>query len=322
MNGEWIISMTPVEGMTWTYDEVYIASKTDPNIAVVEVDMTDNPHVSKTEVDAFLSGLSKDEREARVHGKFVQIGGLVYKMFDGDKHIIDPFLPSRDYLHFAMMDHGFNNPTAWLWGAIDKDGRMFIYDEHYESGQIVSYHAQKVHEINRSHGFEPAYNVGDPSIKAVDPITGTSVQLEYQDYGISIVPGNNDVKAGINRIARLFTGINESPLLYITRNCVNLIYELPRLRWATWATRKAIFDKNKKEEQHKKNDHACDALRYGVASRPQVEDSISVPKDGNWIGAPSAVVEKDREGKFIGRRDEDLVSSRKENWDWHLGTDW
>lgn len=273
------LTMTPTEGMTWVFDEIYEAAETNPDIDCVTVDLTENPHVNYGEIEAFLSGLTGEEKEMRLKGKFVQIGGLIYqKYFDKTKHIIEPFIPPPDWMHFAGMDHGFNNPTCWLWAAVDPDGRIFIYDEHYQSSQIVSYHAKKVHEINAAHERVPEYYVGDPSIRNVDPITGTSILIEYMDHDVPIVLGNNDQRAGINRVSRYFEGIDGHPRLYITKNCVNLVTELPRLRWSTWSSKKLVADRNKKEDQHKKNDHACDALRYMIASRPEYDDGTEIPK--------------------------------------------
>jgi len=268
-------------------------------------------------VQAFLSGLSADEVKARVHGHFVQVGGLIYKQF-GSKHIIDPWRPEPGAaLVVATLDHGFNNPTAWLWGAIDREGRVIIFDEHYESGQIVGYHAQRVHEINATHGYPPAYYVGDPSIRNVDPITGTSVQLEYMDYSIPVMPANNDVRGGINRVARLLEGQEGRPSLYITRNCVNLIYEMHRYRWGTWANKRANFDKNKKEEPHKKNDHAVDALRYLIASRPLKDDGTDIPNFSFGELAARAV------DPNIPRVDAGVLApARNGHVDFTLGDDW
>lgn len=317
VGGKWILTMTPVEGMTWVYDEIFLAAATDPNIERWVMDIYANPHINRGDIDMVLSGLTDDEKKARAHGKFVQIGGLIYKMFDPEIHVIDPFLPPKDWLHFAGMDHGLNNPTAWEWGAVNKDGIVIIYDEHYENGQLVKYHAQKVHEINRSHGIEPAYNVGDPSIRNRDPITGTSIQLEYIEHGIPIILGNNDVKAGIQRVARyLQPDENLRCKLYITRNCPNLTWEIQRHRWSTWASKKANFDKNKKEEPHKKNDHACDTIRYMIASRPEIDVGTEIPEAGNFIGAPAALIAGEP------RYDEGVKSLGQNNWDWHMGSEY
>lgn len=330
--GDWWISMTPVEGMTWTFDELYIASKTDPGIAVIQVDMGENPHISPDEIDAFMVGLSVDERKARVHGRYVQIGGLIYAKAFSATNVIDPIIPPKSWLHVASLDHGLNNPTCWLWGAVDRDGRIVIYDEHYESQQLVSYHASVVHVRNQEHGRAPDYYIGDPSITQRSPLSGESVQLEYVEHGIPVMLGDNNVSGGLQRVARYLLGVEDPksltepkariPRLYITRNCTNLLWELPRYRWSNWATRKTRDDKNKKEEPHKKNDHACDALRYLVSSRPQqVDDGSHVPAiilpDGANVPVSSPV-----DSEF-GITPEDFSGvNRPEGWDPELGTDY
>lgn len=274
--GHMWLTMTPLFGMNWVYDGLYLAAKTNPMIHVVEVDMAHNPHLNQGEISSFLSTLTDEEREARQHGRFVALGGLIYKNFS-QKHIIDPLIPDKTWLHFTSMDHGLNNPTAWLWIAVGPDGEVIVYDEHYEDQQLVGYHAKAVLERELRNQLVPSYRIGDPSIVQRNPITGTSVQLEYMDYGIAVAPGTNDVAGGINRVARYLDGVEGVPKLHITRNCVNLIDEMARYRWASWATKKMGYDRNKKEEPHKKNDHACDALRYAIASRPLYDDGLDIP---------------------------------------------
>lgn len=321
--GDWWITMTPVEGMTWTFDDLYEPGSTgdDPNILVVEVDTTENPHLNPGEIDLMLSGMSEDEKTARIHGQYVRRGGLIYKNFSEAVHVVDPILPPVDWLHVAALDHGFNNPTAWLWGAVDKDGRILIYDEHYKSGWVIAQHAEEVHKRNQNHERVPSYYVGDPSIRNTDPITGTSVQIEYIDCGLPVILGNNDVKAGLDRVYKMFgephvQNAQLPPRLFVTRNCVNLIWELKRYRWASWANKKLNFDKNKKEEPNKKDDHACDALRYFIASRPLTEDGSipenSIPYDAVVANSP-----------YRGLTDPGVSKTTlRENYDPLLGTEW
>jgi hypothetical protein len=311
--------MTPVDGMSsWIYDDLYLAAKEDTDVKVVEVQMDDNPHVNWGDANVLLAGLTDEELEARKKGKFIQIGGLIYKMFDPNKHVIDEIHIPEDWLMVAGMDHGFSNATAWLWAGVNKDGRVVVFDEYYKSGEIIRTHAEAVHERNKEHGRYPDYYVGDPSIRNVDPITGTSVLLEYIDYGIPIVLGNNDQKAGINRVARYLTGVNGVPQLLITRNCTNLIREIARLRWAHWANKKSRDDKNKKEEQHKKDDHAADALRYLIASRPELDTGTHAPQPApvDKHGATEAV-------SHDNRYDDELTTVGTPSvYDPNLGDDW
>lgn len=229
--------------------------------------------------------MNADDKKSRVKGQFVQIGGLIYKHFSQEKHVIDPIDPRklRDWYWYASLDHGFNNPTAWLWHAVSPDGKCITFDEHYVSGEVVDYHAQAVRAKVETHGRAPDIYVGDPSIRSVDPITGTSIHLEYTKAGIPIVLANNDVSAGINRVSSYL----ESGNLVITRNCINLIGEMQRYRWKTWASKRIQHLNNNHEVAHKKNDHAVDSLRYFIMSRPDLAPMPDMPGEKkNPLGLP------------------------------------
>lgn len=349
VEGDMWLTMTPVEGMTWTYDGLYEmngkADETGYDVVVIEVASDENVHLNQAEIDMLFAGLDEDERKARKEGKYVHVGGLVYKMFNADLHVIDQMIPPREWMHFAMMDAGFNNPTAWYWGAVNNEGEIIVYDEHYESQRTVDYHAKIVLEKEKANGRVPVYRVGDPSIRNTDPISGTSVQIEYIENGVAIVPGNNDVKAGLVRVAGMLKGteilgpdgeVLNRPKLYITRNCERLIWEIPRYRWSTWATKKMQEQKNPKDEPHKKDDHGCDALRYGVMSRPMMDDGSGVP-DLSDIVVPESPVGASVSVSAMDRYDEELMTPDMlrdrglrsshlnpayENYDDVLGSDW
>lgn len=285
--GDWWITMTPVEGMTWTYDDIYERSNPlndnyDPNIFSVEVDSDMNPHINPGEIDVLLAGLSDDEKKARQHGQYIQRGGLIYPNFNPIIHVIQPIDPRQlnpvDWMHFSSMDHGYANPTSWHWHAINREKKMVVYDEYYVREQIVKVHAENVLLRDSNHGVAPTYRVGDPSIRNVDPVTGTSVHMEYAEHGVPILLGNNDFVAGSNAVRTKFGSPTIPPTLYICSNNIMLIHELKRYRRALWPNRKMDREKNQKEEPHKKDDHACDDLRYAVASRPEVED-FSLPEE-------------------------------------------
>ena len=323
--GDWWITMTPVEGLTWTFDDIY-SRAVELKYLVVEITMDENPYIGTNEIDTFFAGMSEDDKKARRRGQYIPVGGYIYGNFISDANWINPVVPPVDWMHFNGMDHGFTNPTAWLWGAVNKEGFMVIYHEHYEAGRLVSYHAKRVREINKELNRVPVYSVGDPSIRNIDPITGTSVHLEYAEHGVPIILGNNDQKAGIQRTSRLLKGIEivgddgttivHKPKLYVTRDCPNLIHEIKMLRWAVWRDKKSQYEKNKKEEQQKKDDHAADALRYMVSSRPELDDGVVIPNKPVFQDASDAV------SSLGPARDRELVKTFNNSHDDHLGSDW
>lgn len=280
------MTMTPVEGMTWIYDTIYMPGKKGDNgIEVIEVDMTDNPHLTPAEIEFFVSGLTEEEKEARLHGRFVQLGGVIYKQFDakpGGLHVIDgSFTPPKDWLWTVSLDHGFNNPTAVLFNAVSPDGDAITFKEHYRSGWTVDKHAERIHEMIRELGKRPELFIADPSIRNIDPIGGSSVQNEYIKYGLPFMLANNDVKAGINRVNRYMNKKRNGKASWsVSSECYNLIKELQRYRWKTYTSKKIQSQHNPFEEPHKKDDHAADSLRYFIMSRPDLVGGYTAMADG------------------------------------------
>lgn len=279
---EWF-TLTPVEGMLWIYDQIYEPGLINsPLIDVVEVDMAENPYLDQDEVKEFLAKLSPEEREIRGHGKFVQRGGLVYKAFGLKTHTIDVLDPKKligpEYRWYMSLDHGFNNPTAVLWHAVDRDNRVITFDEHYEAEQIVEYHAEVIKQRAKIHGRVPDLRVCDPALAQRQAVTGTSIQTEYAMRGVGMATGNNDVLTGVAKVNEyLALGKDNKPNWLITRNCANLIREIQRLRWKTWASKKQQSQNNPYDQIHKKDDHACDSARYFFSFLPELKQSPPLP---------------------------------------------
>lgn len=272
--GHWWITMTPVEGMTWVYDDVYLPGLTPGgNIAVITIDSSENPYISDAEIEDAISGLDSAEKQARKEGKFVQIGGLIYgKNFDLKKHVIPPLSVGQlqgiaSWTHYASLDHGLNNPTCWLWHAVSPKGNVITYDEVYDNERLIFSYAAEIHERNKWDGRRPPdLYVGDPAIAQRNAQTGDSIQIAYIKEGIPIVLGNNDVKAGLEKVNKYLA----QGKCLITANCNQLITQKQRYRWKIYETAKKRHDNNKREEPHKKDDHAVDSERYFYSFMPDL----------------------------------------------------
>jgi phage terminase large subunit len=70
------------------------------------------------------------------------------------------------------------------------------------------------------------------------------------------------VLGGINRVSEYF----KSDRLKIFKSCTNLIEEVGQYKWQKL---KPGVQKNAPEAPVKHKDHACDALRYLISSRPE-----------------------------------------------------
>lgn len=268
--GSYWITMTPVEGMTWVFDRIYEPFQKEglsTGFHVIEVDMTDNPYLSNAEIEDFLTGMDENEIKARKSGKFVQIGGLIFKQFTHEKHVIEPITSiPRNWRVYTSLDHGYNNPTAWLFHAVSPNGTVITFAEHYRREWTVSQHATAVKEIKRQFNIEPFMYVGDPAIRQRSGINGNSIQLEYNQNGIPVRPSNNDVQIGLNRMLNY----QNQGKWFITENCRNLLWEMRRYRWKTRESKKLQEKHGSYDEPHKKDDHACDSSRYFFVCMPEL----------------------------------------------------
>jgi len=273
--GSWWMTLTPVEGMEWMYDDIYIKGKTDEsaNISVIEVETYENPYLDQDEIDTLLAAIGADDQDARIKGKFIRRGGLVYKKFNKMIHVIKPLLeiPSGWEI-YASMDHGFNNPTSWHWHGVDSDGNVVTFAEHYASEMVVKDHASAVKAIDASNGRTAGMYIGDPAITQHNGVTGSTVQSEYAINGIYITGANNEVLNGINKVNTYLQHKmpEHPPRWHITNNCTELIREIQRYRWKTWANKQMANQNNKYDVAHKKDDHAMDDVRYFFTIMPDL----------------------------------------------------
>lgn len=317
------LTMTPVEGMSWVYDTLYLpGTEGHKHIEVIEVDMLDNPHITEAAAERYLSSLSEDERKAREHGTFVHLGGLVFKTFSKELHVIEHQIPPRDWKWYVSIDHGFNNPTAILWHAVSPEGKVITFHCYYERERTVADHAAYIHERNKEFNRIPDLVIGDPAMKQRQGVTGTSIIQEYAQRGVYIAEGNNDVASGIDRMNQYLRPREDNkPTWQITESCDALITEMQRLRWKRWASKKMEFENNRQEVIHKKDDHACDSARYFFTIMPDLTPSIPTPPDMTAIHARNAaVLDAMKAVPASGRIDSNLARPQTA-WKATIGTD-
>lgn len=290
-NGRWWMTMTPVEGMTWTMDRIYENKTAD--IDVIEVNTRENPYLTEQGIKTLEDSYDEDERDIRIGGQYIAISGLVFKRFDPEKHVIPAGIPdARNWEHYESLDSGYNNPTAWLCHAVSrKDGIVVTYKEHYRSEWTVQQHAEYIKEQEKilldEYGIIPFVRVADPAIKQRQLTTGLSIQIEYAQHGVNFATGvKRDVNAGLdkmNNYLRLYKW-------FITEDCPNLIREMRRYKRAQYATAKLREKNNKKEEPQKKDDHAIDSTRYFFSFVPDLDPKTAPPSAivrPNLLGAPT-----------------------------------
>lgn len=256
-------AMTPLSEV-WIYDEIYTQAGVGPDKPdVFNFDIMDNPTLSKEEIDDFASKLTADEREARLHGRFKHLSGLVFKELKPDIHFIEPFDIPKDWTRYCAMDYHSRMPCAALWLAVDPKGTCYVYDELWvdktvkEICEIIK--AKEEKDVIRARFID--------SISATpDRITGTSPQREFARHGLHFRSSMKNWILGLNACREyLRLGADGAPGIYFMRGRVdNCIHSMSRYQWSEYSDDR----EGEKESPKKKYAHFPDALRYILVMRP------------------------------------------------------
>lgn len=255
-----ILGGNPSAKSNWVYKTFFKDHYTDPDYMVVNTTSLDNIYVPEDYILDIKKWETTDIAYYRryVLGKWGSLEGQVYGTFDRDVHVIEPFKIPEEWERYRGIDFGYTNPFCCLWIARDHDHNYYVYDEHYQAEMLLSDH---VDIIKQKTGSQRIINTfADPS--------GKQERMELDRLGISNVPADNEVMAGIQEVQKkLRVKDNKKPSLYIFNTCTNIISEMESYRWQV--SRGVVNDK---EMPLDKDNHANDSLRYIIFSLSQMID--------------------------------------------------
>lgn len=283
-SGEIFGTMTPLKGLTWVYDEIYLNRNHSDQVWCEFMEWADNPYLPEADVRAMSEALSADSLESRRYGRFQAFGGLVYSEFDPQVHVIEPFDVPSEWQDKLSIDPGLNNPLSCHWYARDFDGNVYVVAEHYQAKHDVAFHAQKIREISARLGwhtdkFGRVCALIDSAANQRTLNGAQSVAELFCQNGISVnTHVNKDLYTGINKVKALLKPIDGQPKLFVFNCCVQMISEFKGYFWGEGDT------------PVKKDDHAMDELRYYVCSLG--DGRFDVPQK------PKTAVQKDKEKLF------------------------
>lgn len=197
-------------------------------------------------------------------------GGAVYEDFNENVHGIEEFRVPAHWPRFISLDWGYDHPCAVYWGAVDERGVLYIYDEYFDRKKLVSYVAEQIHKKTRGHSAAPKADEQGGLLVWMDPATDQhhgvierSVMGEFMEHKIYGIKANNDIDAGVNKIAERLMYDSEAkpeikPKIFIFRKkCPNLIRQLKLYVWQPANSQGISTGK-----PLKKDDDGPDSLRY------------------------------------------------------------
>jgi hypothetical protein len=182
-------------------------------------------------------------------------------------HVIIPFSIPLGWERIKGIDYGYASESACIWGTLDpSDGTLIIYRELYRKGLT----GEELGKLIAQMEVEDPYSIQgvlDTSAWARTGTVGPTV-------GESLVRAGHKLRrADKNRIQgkiqiHEYLRVQQSgrPRLQIFNTCPNLIRELQGI---------PLDKTNPEDVDTHAPDHAYDALRYLIMSRPRVQDSFS-----------------------------------------------
>ncbi len=252
-----------------------------------------------------LQRQGEEVRKALLEGDWNIFSGQYFKAWRQHQHVCEPFHIPKGWTRFRCMDWGYRAPCSVLWCAVDPSMmRVIVYREIYVTQMRPNQVADLVLDLSQDDG-EIAYNKASPDIWQERGLTakaqdGESIGEVFDLSGLHFEPADNRRIMGWSRVRDYLTMAPDGrPYLLIFNNCTELIRTLPEL----------IHDeRNVEDVSDKCEDHAPEALRYGLMSRPSPigGDDILVP--GGLPGTGQQTWDFDSEEGMDDYEDEDLSS--------------
>lgn len=239
---------------SWENPYVYPLGRKDPEILLVE---------RTTAREWFLQEYGAD---------FSAFVGKIYGEFNETTHVRSvKFNP--DWPSYVGFDFGFTNPFAAVFFQIDPWDNVHVWREYYFAYRQLAEHIAKMRNLPQPPGYRLDLGFGD----AADPEAGVTLSEHFVPT-FTEPDAKKNWREGIDMVKKFLKlqdvytpdggGLvvtdeygtpRQEPRLYIDHSCTNLIREFNNYRAPD--TRPEI---NVREQAKKHDDHALDALRYGL----------------------------------------------------------
>lgn len=229
--------------------------------------LSDNPYLAKDGIyEQMLKSLPPIQRRQLLEGNWDVAEGAAFVEFQPDVHIISPFELPLHWERLKGIDYGYASESCCLWGIVDiNDGTLIIYRELYRKGLT----GQELGSIIRDMEVEDPLSVAgvlDTAAWAKTGTTGPTVGESLVKAGHKLRPADkNRIQGKIQVHEYLKIRDNGRPKLQIFNTCPNLIRELQSI---------PLSKTNPEDVDTNASDHAYDALRYMIMSRPRMESPL------------------------------------------------
>lgn len=249
----------------------------------------DNPYLTyDNSYIKMLASLPEYQRKQWLEGNWDVFEGAAFPEFDTQAHVVAPFRIPDSWTKFRGADWGYSSPACVLWCAVDPDNTVYVYRELYTKGKTADIFAELVLELEAGENIR--YGILDASAWAQRGDIGPSIAETMNRYGCRWRPSDRSPRSRKNGKLEIHRRLQlvDGPLgvktskLKVFSTCTNLLRTMPAL---------PIAENDCEDVDTDAEDHAYDALRYAVMSRPMPNamlfDNSNPTRSGSFIPASS-----------------------------------
>jgi len=230
----------------WFYTE-WIKKATKRNVLYLHFTMKDNNSLSDKIRQRYENMYSGVFYRRYILGLWIKAEGLVYPMFNREKHVIRyaEFCRLR-HRYYVSIDYGTVNPfVAGLYDYDPAEHEAIMFRELY-------YRGGSNNRVDNEAYYKMLCDlIGDYPIEyiIIDPSASSMIET-IQKYGKwAVVKADNDVLNGIQDVTKFLN----AGCLYFATCCKNTFDEFETYSWDNKKTEDAVI---------KDNDHSMDQIRY------------------------------------------------------------
>jgi hypothetical protein len=278
---------------------ILVDGRPQPLVELYEGSTFENvENVGHDYIRGMLSTYTGSMRDRFVYGRWGALSGLIYPQFDETQHILshDTVLSYLRTLRVSGFrptwiegyDHGLSRHSCYGLFFTDDDANVFLLDGYRVAELTIADAARRMHEIRAQYSID----AGELNMVYADPdifrrksgssrTVGETVASLFDEEGINMQRGNNDISSGIaknwqyltpeTRHEHPITGQIVAPHFYVCDNC----------HWFVDEITEYYFQRDGSDETTDRpvdrNDHAMDMWKYAMSNRPKLAKFVGLP---------------------------------------------